>query len=108
MILEISVGAMQIKYPAYRRESKTNSRTCCNVYHSSRPRLPAEESSNTATCLVAPDSASLLGRAPALPHVTQLRTRFPVEDGYDAATCLTALDPPPGWGGLRHCRGPQV
>jgi hypothetical protein len=108
MILEISVGTMQIKYPTYRRESKANSRIYCNVYHSSRPRLPAEESSDTATCHVAPDSASLLGRAPALPHVTQLRTRFPGEDGYDAATCPTAPDPPPGWGGLRHCRGPQV
>jgi hypothetical protein len=92
MILEISVGTMQIKYPTYRRKSKANSRTCCNVYHSSRPRLPAEESSDTAMCHVAPDSAfhwgglrrchmshnfgpaSLLRMATTLPRVPRLQT----------------------------------
>jgi hypothetical protein len=43
-----------------------------HVSHGTASRLPAREGSGTATYHTAPDLASLLGRAPALPCVTQL------------------------------------
>jgi hypothetical protein len=43
----------------------------CHVPCSSGPRLHVEEGSGAITCPTAPDPASLLGRAPTLPHVPQ-------------------------------------
>jgi hypothetical protein len=46
-----------------------------------RPCLCAEVGSGTSMCLVAPDLASLLRCAPALPRVPQLRTSLPCRGG---------------------------
>jgi hypothetical protein len=67
--------------------------TCCHVYHSFLPRLPDEEGYSTTTCHMAPDPASLLGRATALTCVSWLQTHLPAEESSDAAMCLTVLDP---------------
>jgi hypothetical protein len=50
---------------------------CCHVPHSSGLRLPAGGGgggggSDSATCHMAPDPASLLGRAPVLPRAPRL------------------------------------
>jgi hypothetical protein len=47
----------------------------------------------TAMYPTAPDLASLLGRAPMLPHAPRLRIPPPVREGSGAAMCLVALDP---------------
>jgi hypothetical protein len=84
----------------------------CHVSHDTGPCLPAWEGSDTATCSMAPDPASLLGRASALPHVPRHRTPppcsgglgrchvshgtrscLPAWEGFGAVTCPTALDP---------------
>jgi hypothetical protein len=44
----------------------------CHVSYDSETRLPAEVGSGAATCPVAPDLTSRLGRAPALPRVPRL------------------------------------
>jgi hypothetical protein len=58
---------------------------CCHMSYGSRPRLPAEVGSGTATCPMAPDHASWLRWAPMLQRVLWLRTS------------------PLGCGGLRRC-----
>jgi hypothetical protein len=74
------------------------------------PCLPVEAGSGAATCPTAPDSASLLGRAPVLLRVTQLRTPSPnsgglwcchvphdtgpylsAREGFDAVMCPVTL-----------------
>jgi hypothetical protein len=50
------------------------------VSYGSGPRLPAEVGSDVAMCPMAPDLASRLGRAPALPRVPWL----PVGHGFQA------------------------
>jgi hypothetical protein len=50
---------------------------CCLVSHSPTPRLPIEMGSSIATCPMAPDLASLLRWALALPHVPRCRTSPP-------------------------------
>jgi hypothetical protein len=45
---------------------------CCCVPHGSEPRLPAREGFDTVTCPTAPDTASLLRRAPTLSHISRL------------------------------------
>jgi hypothetical protein len=57
----------------------------CHMPCGSGPCLPTKAGSNATTCPSAPDPASLLRRAPALPRVPQLWT------------------PPPCSGGLRCC-----
>jgi hypothetical protein len=76
--------------PAYKHETKMKSMTCyhmlprvprlrtlppcwgglrrCHMSHGSRPRLLAREGSGAATCPMALDTASLLGRTPTLPR----------------------------------------
>jgi hypothetical protein len=44
----------------------------CHVSRGSRSCLPAREGSVATTCPTAPDPASLLKRAPTLPHVPRL------------------------------------
>jgi hypothetical protein len=81
----------------------------CHVSHGSKPRLPAREGSDAATCLTAPDPVSLLERAPVLLHVTWLRTRLPAREGSDTITCPTALDPASLLGrGLVLSRAPRL
>jgi hypothetical protein len=48
----------------------------CHMSYSIGPYLPAKVGSEATTCLVAPDSASLIGRAPMLACVPWLRTRW--------------------------------
>jgi hypothetical protein len=67
----------------------------CRVPCNSRPCLPVGIGSNTATCPVAPDLASWLRWAPALPRVLWLRTS-PLNRGR-----LQTL--PPNQGGFRCC-----
>jgi hypothetical protein len=89
--------------PTYKLQDKTRSRTCihapppaiwlrtplpyrgelrrCYVSSGSGPCLPAEVSSDAATCSVAPDLASWLRWAPAPPRVLRLRTSLPCWDG---------------------------
>jgi hypothetical protein len=78
------------RYPEYRVPPHTSSKstqraarasTCCHVSCSFRPHLPAEVSSYAITCPAAPDLASLLKRAPALPRVPQLRNSLPCRGG---------------------------
>jgi hypothetical protein len=65
----------------------------CHVFHGSRSRIPTQEGSGVATCPMATDSASLLGRAPVLPRVSRLRTHLPARDGSGSTTCPAAPDP---------------
>jgi hypothetical protein len=52
----------------------------CHVSHGSRSCLPAHEGSDATTCPTTPDPASLLRRAPTLPHVPRLSVgRIPQE-----------------------------
>jgi hypothetical protein len=44
----------------------------CHVFHGTRPRLPAQEGFDVATCPTASETVSLLGRALMLPHVSWL------------------------------------
>jgi hypothetical protein len=83
---------------------------CCRVSHGSGPRLIARESSSVATCPMALDPTSPLGRALVPPCVPQLWTppprlgglrcryvscssipRLPDREGSGAAMCPTAL-----------------
>jgi hypothetical protein len=57
--------------PAYRLESKTR-KTYCHMPYSARSCLPAREGSSAAMCPTALGPASLLRRAPTLPHVPRL------------------------------------
>jgi hypothetical protein len=61
----------------------------CHVPRSSGFGLSAQEGFGAAMCPAAPDLASLLRKALALPHVLQL------------------WDPPPCLGGLRRCHVPR-
>jgi hypothetical protein len=82
--------------PAYKYETKAKGRTCYHMLPCVprlRTHLPTGEGSGATTCPMAPDPASLLGRALAPPCVPRLRTPPPCSEGSDAATCLTALDP---------------
>jgi hypothetical protein len=67
--------------PAYRLKSKTKSKTYYHMPRSFRPCLPAWEGSGAATCFMAPDPASLFGRAPVLPHVPRLWIMPPCSGG---------------------------
>jgi hypothetical protein len=97
--------------PAYRLESKTR-KTYCHMSYNVRSCLSAREGSGAATCPTALNPASLLRRAPTLPHVPQLQILPPYSgglrrchvscgsgsclltwEGSSAATCPTALDP---------------
>jgi hypothetical protein len=83
---------------------------CCPVSHDFSPRLLAREDFDVAMCHTALDSASLFGRAPVLPRVTQLwipppcsrRLPYchmpygsgpclPAHEGSGAITCLMTL-----------------
>jgi hypothetical protein len=72
----------------------------CHVSHGSKPRLPAREGSDAATCLTAPDPVSLLERAPVLLHVTWLWTRLPAREGSNTITCPRLWTPLPCSGGV--------
>jgi hypothetical protein len=65
----------------------------CHMHCGSGPCLPTKAGSSATTCPSAPDPASLLGRAPALSRVPQLRTHLPAQEGSGAAMCPLALDP---------------
>jgi hypothetical protein len=54
---------------------------CCHVSHGYEPRLTARKGSDTATCHMASDLASLLRRAPVLSRVTRLWTPPPCSRG---------------------------
>jgi hypothetical protein len=54
----------------------------CHVSFGSRPHLPVGVGSSAAMCLVASDSASLLGRAPTPPCVLWLLTLPPCREGF--------------------------
>jgi hypothetical protein len=84
------------------RQGEWRASTHCHVCCSSGPCLPAEVGSGVATCLLAPDSGSLLRRAPVLPCVTWLWTPplclgghwcYNVSHDSSATTCHMALDP---------------
>jgi hypothetical protein len=83
---------------------------CCHVSDGFGSCLPTQEGSGAATCPMTLDHASLLGRAPTLPHVPRLcilptcsgghrcwhmshgtGPYLPVREGSDAATSPTAL-----------------
>jgi hypothetical protein len=53
----------------------------------------AKEGSSVATCPVAPDLASLIGRALVLPHVEWLQTFLPAREGSGIATRSVAPNP---------------
>jgi hypothetical protein len=60
--------------------------------NSSGPRLPVEEDSGAAMCLVAPDPAFPLEGGLRCYHVSRgSRPRLPTEKGSDAATCPVKL-----------------
>jgi hypothetical protein len=82
----------------------------CHVSHGSRSCLPAREGSDAATCPTAPDHASLIGMALALPRVPRLwirppysrgiqrchvshniRPRLPAQEGFDTDMCPVTL-----------------
>jgi hypothetical protein len=84
----------------------------CHVSHDFGCCLPAREGSNAAMYPMALDPASLLGRAPVLPHVLRLqilhpysrglrrchmshgcRSCLPAREGSGTATCPAAPDP---------------
>jgi hypothetical protein len=83
----------------------------CHVSLNSGPHLPAQEGSDAATCPLALDPASLLGRAKALPRVLQLQTLPPYQGqlrrcyvSLGSEPCLPQLQAsPPCSGGLRRC-----
>jgi hypothetical protein len=58
----------------------------CYMSRGSGPRLPAREGSGAATCTMAPNPASLLGRAPTPPRVPRHRTLPPYREGSGAVT----------------------
>jgi hypothetical protein len=97
--------------PAYRLESNTR-KTYCHMPYNAGCCLPVREGSGTATCHVALDPTSLLGRAPMLPHVPRLwilppcsgglqrchmsccsGSCLPTREGTGAATCPATIDP---------------
>jgi hypothetical protein len=65
---------------------------CCHVACGLRPHLLAELSSGAVTCSSAPDLASLLRWALALPRVPWLRVLPPRKESSDAITCSSAPD----------------
>jgi hypothetical protein len=72
-----------------------------HVSCSTGPCLPAEVGSGAATCPVALDLASLIGRAPAQPRVPWLWTRLPARLGSGASRVLQLWILPPCKRGLR-------
>jgi hypothetical protein len=93
------------------------------VFRGPKPHLLAEVSSGDATCSSAPDLASLLRWAPALPRVPWHWALPPRKESSGAATCSSAPDLaslprwvpalPRGpdlaspWGELRGCHVPH-
>jgi hypothetical protein len=70
----------------------------CHVPHGFGPRLPAQEGSSAATCLMAPDHASLLRWASTLPHAPQLQTSPPYSRA-PVLPCVKRLWTPPTYSG---------
>jgi hypothetical protein len=98
--------------PTYTLKSKTRNNTYCHMPRSSGPCLAAREGSSAATCSVASDPASMLGRVPVLSCVPWLWTLppcleglqrchvpcgfgscLPAQEGSGAATCPATSDP---------------
>jgi hypothetical protein len=97
----------------------------CHMSYDSGPQLPAEVGSDAAMSPMAPDLASRLRWASALPRIHWLwtsplgwgelqryhmpyglRPRLPTEVGSGVATCPMAPNVAPGWGRLRRCHVP--
>jgi hypothetical protein len=75
----------------------------CHTLYSFRPRLPPQEDSDTVTCLMTSDPASIFGRAPTPPDV--LMTLDPASLLRRASAPSRALQLrtlPPYSGGLRR------
>jgi hypothetical protein len=64
------------------RQGAGHASTRCDLPDSSRPHLTIEVDSGGVTCPAAPDLASLLRGAPALPRVPQLWTLPPMALGF--------------------------
>jgi hypothetical protein len=103
------------------------------LHTSFKPRQGAERASthchvlpHIAMCSMAPDPASLLGRALVVPRVPRLwiphphsgglrrcyvphgnGLSLPAQEGSGAATCLMTPDPPPCSGRLQFCHVPR-
>jgi hypothetical protein len=67
--------------------------TCHHVPYSNCSSLPVTVGSRAATCPVAPDPASLIGRAPMPSCVPWLRTLPSYRRGLQWVMCHIALDP---------------
>jgi hypothetical protein len=63
------------------RQGAERASTHCHVSYNSEPHLPAKEGSGAVTCFMAPDLASWLRWAPALPRVLWLQTLPPGQGG---------------------------
>jgi hypothetical protein len=118
-VLGGTVGILQTNYPSKQVSNQDKEAApyrgrirCYHVPHGSRPCLPTEVGSDTATCPMASDPASLPRRVLVLPRVSWLQTlppyrgglrhchmprsskpHLPTREGSGAATCHTALDP---------------
>jgi hypothetical protein len=77
--------------PAYKLQVNTKSGACIHVACGTGPSLPANVGFEAAMCSVAPDPASLLGRAPVLPHASSSGPHLPTREGSGSATCPVAL-----------------
>jgi hypothetical protein len=75
------------------RQGAGRAPTCCHVPCSTEPYPPVKVGSGATTCPVAPDPASMIGRAPTPPRVPWLRIPHPYKGGLRCATCPTAPDP---------------
>jgi hypothetical protein len=84
-------------------KSKIRSEMCTHMPCSTEPCLPIEVGSGVATCMVAPDPASLIGRVPAPSCVSWIQTPPPCKGGLRCATCPMAPNLASLPGGLR-CR----
>jgi hypothetical protein len=87
--------------PTYRLKSKTRSKTYCHMPYNSESRFLAQAGSDVATCLTAPEPASLLRRALALSRALRFRTLPPCSRGLQRchvssgiSTCPMTLSSP--------------
>jgi hypothetical protein len=79
--------------PTYKFQVKTRRKTYYHMPYSSGSSLPAREGYGAAKCHMALDPASLLGRAPVLPHVPLHRTPPPCSRGHQCCHVLHGSGP---------------
>jgi hypothetical protein len=75
------------------RQRVVRAPTCRHVPCSIGPCFPAKVGSGVATCPVAPDPTSLIGRAPVPSRVPWFWTPPPCKGGLRCATCPTVSNP---------------